>query len=275
MQSIIEMFIVRNGAETMEEQVISEEKEISEDITENNAGNKLRNKLKRIKKRTVHSAIALAASAGVLIGGLFNSPADLLQDPTTGVDRALAPAAIEMVIEESDEDPDPDTDGSGDGGDAEAKTDDEEKRRGVKGALRSFILKTPRSIRAVFGIPMWAVGCVLIALFNAIFSAFLSPVLATLLGWVTAAAVILLCIVGTVKAVLPDVPVRKILNKNTILIVVCGVALFAAADSVLPFVWTGYTAVRNILRFSGAAAVLATASSVFIRHEKKTEHAVQ
>ena len=225
-------------------------------------------KLKKQKDHTARSAIALVASAGVLIGGLFNSPADRLQDPTTGVDRALAPAAIEMVIDETDEDPDPDTDG--DGGDAEAQTEDEEKkRRGAKGVLRAIILKTPGSIRAAFGIPLWAAGCALIALFNAILSAVLSPVLAAILGWVIAAGVILLCIVGTVKAVLPDVPVKKILNKNTILIVISGVALFAAADSILPFLWTGYTAVRNILRFTGAAAVLATASSVFIRGEKK------
>ena len=258
------MFIVQNGAETMEEQIITEEKENSEEKSENH----LKNKLKKIRKHTVHSAIALVASAGVLIGGLFNSPADLLEDPTAGVDRALAPAAIEMVIEESDEDPDPDTDG-GDGGDAEAQTDDEEKRRGVKGALRSFVFKTPQNIRTVFGIPLWVAGCALIALFNVIFSAFLSPVLATLLGWVISAAIILLCIIGTVKTVLPDVPVKKILNRETSLIVICGVALFAAADSILPFVWTGYTAVRNFLRFTGAGAVLATASSVFIRREKK------
>ena len=246
----------------MEEIETTEELEAAEAKEE-----KPKHRLKKIKDHTAKSAIAMIASAGVLIGGLFNSPADLLQDPMSGVDRALAPAAIEMVIEESDEDPDPDPDG--DGGDAEAQTEDEEKKRGVKGVLRSIILKTPKSIRSLFGIPLWAVGCALIALFNAIFSAVLSPVLATLLGWAVAAAVILLCIVGTVKAVLPDVPVKKILNKNTILIVISGVALFAAADSILPFVWTGYTAVRNILRFSGAAAVLATASSVFIRREKK------
>ena len=262
------MFIVRNGAETMEEKEINEEIESPVESTEKKAESRLKRRLKKIRRHTVQSAIALAASAGVLIGGLFNSPADLLQDPTTGVDRALAPAAIEMVIDESDEDPDPDTDG-GDGGDAAAQADDEEKRRGVKGALRSIILKTPKSIRAVFGIPMWAVGCALIALFNAVLSALLSPVLAALLGWVLTAAVILLCIVGTVKTVLPDVPMKKILNKNTILIVVCGVAFFAAADSILPLVWTGYAAVRNILRFTGAGAVLATASSVFIRREKK------
>ena len=249
-----------------------EEKEEIEEISEETEAKeeKAKHRLKKVKDHTVKSAIALVASAGVLIGGLFNSPADLLQDPTTGVDRALAPAAIEMIIEESDEDPDPDTDGSGgDDGDAEAQTEDEEKKRGAKGVLRSIILKTPKSIRAVFGIPLWALGCALIALFNAIFSAVLSPILATILGWIVAAAVILFCIVGTVKAVLPDIPVKKILNKNTIFIVICGVALFAAADSILPFVWAGYTAVRNILRFSGAAAVLAAASSVFIRREKK------
>ena len=227
-----------------------------------------KSKLEKIKQGTAKSAVAVAASAGVLLGGLFHSPADLLKDPAE-IDRALAPPAIELVIQENDEDPEPDP--AGDGGTEQQDEEEEEKRRGFRAFLRRLILKAPKSVRAAVGIPLWAAGWGLIALFSGLWSAVLSPLAGTILGWIVVAAVILLCIIGTVKAVLPDLPVRKILNRKTILIVVCGIAICAGADALLPLVWTGYEAVRNVLRITGATAVLITGSTAVFRHEKKSK----
>lgn len=221
-----------------------------------------------IKKNLVKSGIALTAAAGVLIGGLFHSPADLLKDPAEPFDRNIAPAAIELVLTEEDEDPEPDTDGSG--GDPEEEA--QEEKRGVKESLREMILRMPVGIRGVVFLPLWVIGWLLINGITALWSAVLSPVMSTVLGWICIAGVILLCLVGVVKTAFPNMPLKKILSRKTIIGVLAGVVLCAAADLLLPLVWGGYERLQSILRFAGATAVLGGVSiPFFIKNRKRTE----
>lgn len=221
-----------------------------------------------IKKNLVQSGIALTAAAGVLIGGLFHSPADLLHDPAEPFDRNIAPAAIELVLTEEEEDPDPDTDGSGD----DPEEEEEEKKRSIKDALREMILRVPAGIRGVVFLPLWVIGWLLINGVTALWGAVLSPVMSTVLGWVCIAGVILLCLAGVIKTAFPNIPLKKILSKKTIIGVLAGVVLCAAADLILPMVWGGYERLQSIARFAGASAVLGGVSiPFFIKNRKRKE----
>lgn len=218
-----------------------------------------------VKKDIARKAVAVAASASVLIGGLFNSPADIMQDPSE-IDRAFPPpAAVQMTIDSIDDD----DDGSLPTGDEE-ETEDEEKKRGAKDSLRRFVLRIPAPVRAVVLVPMWCVGWVLITGLTALWNAVLSPVMSTVVGWLCVAAVIALIVLAAVKTVFPELPVKKILNKKTLIVIAAGVALTACADAVLPLFSEGYAKFRGIARFLASTAVLSCAAVPFFvkRHSR-------
>lgn len=225
-------------------------------------------KTDEVKKDLVRSGIALTAAASVLIGGLFHSPADLLNDPAEPFDRNVAPAAIELVLEEEEEDPEPDTDG---GAGSDPEEEEKAEKRSIKDALREMILRVPVGIRGVVFLPLWVIGWLVINGVTALWGAVLSPVMSTALGWVCIAGVILLCLVGVVKTAFPNLPVKKILNRKTIIGVLAGVVVCAAADLFLPMVWSGYESLQSILRFAGATAVLCVVSIPFFTKKKKTQ----
>lgn len=208
-------------------------------------------------------AVALTAAISVLLGGLFNSPADLTQDPAA-VDRAFTPpASVNFVM--------PD-DGGGDDEDGilPDESEDEEKKKsgGLRDSLRRLILRIPAGVRAVFLVPLWAIGWGLISGFGAMWSAFLSPLLGSIATWLAAAAVILLVIAAGVKAMFPEIPLKKILSRKTVIGVCSSVLLLALADAVLPFFVPEYAAVRSWIRFAGLTVIFSGFSLPFFFRRK-------
>lgn len=215
------------------------------------------------KKRFVRAGIAFAATAGVLIGGLFHSPADVVSDPMNALDRMAAPPAIELVVPNTEEDPFPDLGGGSD------EPVNEEKKRSLRDKFRKAFLRLPKGVRATVGIPLWALGWVIITAVTALWSAVFSPVLSAIGGWLLTGVFILLCTLCAVKAAHPELPIKKILNKKTISGVFIAILLCAGADAVLPLFWTGYEKVSTILRCSAATAILCITVLPKIVHRKK------
>lgn len=214
---------------------------------------------KKAKKAAAKTAVTLTASAGILLGGLFPAPSDLLHGDSALSD-ALAPASvIEMQVNDTMDDLDPDTD-------SDETCETEEKKRGSwKAALRAWILHLPFAVRVGICLPLWCIGWVLLTLLSSLWSVVLSPLISTALGWIAMAAMILLCCLGIVKTAFPQLPVRKILNRKTICFALLGVVVCAGADLVLSDTWSGYETIRSYLRFAGSAAVLAGVSLPFFR----------
>lgn len=156
------------------------------------AENIKREKLKR-------SAAAVAASAGVLIGGIFNSPADMPQDV---LDRVPPPPAIELVIPDV---PDDDEDA----------LPEEEKQKKEKRHL-SFATRLVLSI--VISIVAWVLAWVAYTSLAPL----LGPVMKFIARAVLIAAAGLITYASVAKAVLPDVPLKKILNRKVLLAVFLG-----------------------------------------------------
>ena len=218
--------------------------------------------LDKMKNKGAATAAATVAAAGVLIGGSFEAPADILKDN----DSALAPPPI---VETLNAEIDP---GDGDTGDDDAVAEEEveeKKKGGVRQKTREFVLRLPLAVRACVAVPLWCVGWALISAASLLWAGVLSPVGAAIAKWVMIALMILAALAITVKTVFPKTPLKKILNKHTLLWVLGGSTAFCIADVVLQRFYPDMPRLFDIARAAASAALLAAAVIPVLKHEKK------
>lgn len=200
-------------------------------------------------------AVAAVTAAGVLMGGAFASPDDLLQD---------GPDAIVQTLDTGSQ-----IDADGGGTDDAAEEEEGESKRTLKGSVRRLVLSAPVELRALVGVPLWALGTVLIAVVSSLWSAVLSPIAATVLSWLSFAALALLVFALAVKTVFPDLPLKRILNKRSILTIVAMCFAFGVIDSVLPFFWEDYQTVSKLLKLLGSLACTGVPVAFFVRRRRR------
>lgn len=176
-------------------------------------------KLKKIKKRIVASAVAAVTTVGVLLGGSFDSPADLLSgndvSPSVIISDTLSPEA------------------GNDGINEEGVLPGEEKKKGLRARVRSAVKRMPLALRAGVGLPLWFAGWLLLGALGFLWEPLLSPLMSALLNSLCVAAILAATLVSTVKAVFPDMPLKKILNRKSLFTVFFGALLFGAAGAVM------------------------------------------
>ena len=216
-------------------------------------------KKEKMKRRAAATAVAAVASAGVVVGGLFQSPDELLhaEEDAAPLTQSVLPSAVA---------------GDGDGvndQDSVPDSEDEERRRSPRSRVKAWVWRQPAAVRALVGVPLWCVGWLILSGLTAAWSGVLSPVLGGVLGWLITAALIVGAFVLTVKAAFPELPVKKILNKKTLPGILLATLLLGALDAVLPLFVSGYTRVSTVVRAVGAAGVLGSAAALFIRRENR------
>ena len=218
--------------------------------------------LDKMKNKGAATAAATVAAAGVLIGGSFEAPADILKDN----DSALAPPPIvEMLNAEIDP-------GDGDTGDDDAVAEEEEeekKKGGVRQKTREFVLRLPLAVRACVAVPLWCVGWALISAASLLWAGVLSPVGAAIARWLVIALMILAALTLTIKTVFPKTPLKKILNKYTLLGVLGGSTLFCIADVVLQRFYPDAPRLLDIARAVASGALLVSVLIPVLKREKK------
>ena len=223
-------------------------------------------KKKNIGGKATATAVAAVAAAGVLVGGAFASPDDILQDGPDAlvqtVDMGLAPAA--QV----------DDDGGAGADEGDEETGTEQSKRGLRAGVRRLVLSAPVGVRALVAVPLWCVGTALIALASALWTAVLSPAASTVLGWLAVALMVLAVFTLAVKTVFPDMPLKKILNRRSILTIVLLCVGFGALDCLLPLFWDGYEQVSRIVKVVGSMICTGVPVAFFLhRHHRKTVEA--
>ncbi len=218
-------------------------------------------KKKDLKKRTATAAVAAAASAGVVLGGLFENPDDLLnggEDAPEAVSSAFHNAEAEAAEGESLDD------------ETEETGDEEERRRGgVRARARAWVLRLPFGVRAAVGVPLWALGSGILWLLSALWGAVLSPAVRSFLPWLCLAAMLLGVFLLAVKAMFPDLPLKKILNRRSLLALLLGAAALWAADAVIPLFEPGYRRVSDVLSAVAATLLLLGVTAAFAVRERK------
>lgn len=208
--------------------------------------------LDKLKNKGTAATAATIAAAGVLIGGSFDAPQDILKND----DAALAPPPIMEVMHTQEAEPEPvDDDPDSD----DAADEDEQKRKGLRARVRSIILRMPLGVRACVVVPLWCVGWVLLTLGSALWSGVLSPAGSAILRWVVLALMILAALTITVKSVFPKTPLKKILNRHTLLWVLGGSTLFCVADVLVSHFYPDMPRLYDIARIAASSALLLAA----------------
>ncbi len=219
-------------------------------------------KKKKHHRRAAATAVAAVTSASVVMGGMFASPDDLLNGND---DDGGSITVTDTYTPDNGAAGGDDIDDDADAGDSE----DESRRRGLRSRARQWVWRLPYGVRAVVGVPLWALGWLIITGCTALWNGVLSPAFGTVLGWVATAAVLLLAFALTGKAMFPDLPLKKIVNKRNFLALLIGTTALAVADSVVPLVWDGYARIANVVRAVGSAGLLGGVTAAFARRERR------
>ena len=190
------------------------------------------------KKKAAVVSIATAASLGVLLSNTFNSPKDLVNN---------------RLIDEQREDI--------------SKIDYEKSRKAD--AKLQWLEKVPVSIRTCIGIPLWALGNLILSVLTPLWTLAGQPLLQFVLSWLVTAAVVMCVITLAAKILFPEMPLKKLINKKSIVYSLVGTLVYLIVDKVLAITWKGYRSFKFTLRFVFGLAIVTIALVPFIR--KKME----
>lgn len=201
------------------------------------------------KKAAAAAAVTVAAAAGMVTGTVFDSPADLMEEP----------AAIVSV--QTDED------------DSGAAL--EERQKGPAARIREWVLNLPAAVRMLVGVPLWILGWVLLTGLSTLWASTLTPLLSRVLGWLCLGLLLTAVFACSVKAAFPDAPLRKILRPRNVLFLLGMTAVLTVADLALPTVWQGYDVYSRTVWRVGATCLLAFVCCAALKSQGKQAAAVK
>lgn len=189
-------------------------------------------KVRRIIKRAGASAVAALTALGVLLGGSFDSPAELL-----GPDKLSAPLVAGDTLLSNDSQDDGSDDGAVPG---------EEKKKGARSRFRQRVLALPLWLRGSVLLPLWGLGWVLLSAFSLLWQPLLSPLASALFNCLCVALVLLAVVLMTVKAAFPDMPLKEIVTRRNIYSVFFCALAFGAAGALMQIFMPEYDRLRDI-----------------------------
>ena len=207
------------------------------------------------KKTAVTATIALLTAASVVTGSLFETPAALLPDDG-------APSIVYNMntgLDGADDD---------DAGMQEDESEETRRRGGIRAVLRQRILQLPLVVRLLVVLPLWALGSVILAAAGAVWP-LLSPVLGKIAGFALMLSLLVGAFVLAAKAVFPDLPVKKLLNRRSLVALLLGAAALSVVDAVLGAAWADYEQTKNIVLSVGFFITLSCAAMPFALREQK------
>ena len=197
-------------------------------------------KKKKAGRKAAGAAVAFTAAVGVFFSSLFGSPNDLLADPSV-----TEPPAIVMDISTDDE------------AEEEQETQEENTEKpGFFARIRMMILKLPLFVRVAIGLPLWALGWLVTQAFSALWKLFLAPVASQILTFLIMAAVLLAVMTIVLKTVFPDLPLKEILSRPNILIVLIACAVFCVFNIVMGQQSDSFSRWEGMIRFGEGAFIL-------------------
>ena len=197
-------------------------------------------KKKRAGRKAAGAAVAFTAAIGVFFSSLFGTPNDLLADPSV-----TEPPAIVMDISSDD--------------DAEEEQEVEEEnteKPGFFARIRMMILKLPLFVRVAIGLPLWALGWLVTQAFSALWKLFLAPAVEHILSFLVMALVLAAVMTLLLKTVFPDLPLKEILSRPNILIVLISCALLCVFNIVMDRAYSGFSRWEPLIRFGEGVFIL-------------------
>ena len=206
------------------------------------------------KKKAAATALATTiAASGAAVDATFDSPQDILQN-----------TYVEPVVDYVTPDGTIDDDGT--------TQDDEDKGKqavtAAKKTVREWVLELPLWVRAIVVVPLWLVGNLVMYAGHLVIVG-LSPVWGSILNLLMLAGVLTAAFTIAAKAMFPDVPLRKILNKRTFKGILIAAVFVFLLDLALKVGWPPYMQYRTIAIALFTLAVLFLLVMRFGRRENK------
>lgn len=221
----------------------------------------VKSRIKKIKKRATASAVAGATALGILLGGTFNSPAELLEIE----DLNSRTAITDMLIPESTDD---------DGADEDAAVVGEERKKNFRARFKERVMAMPYYVRAFVGLPLWCLGWLILSAAGLLWEPVLSPLMSGLVNVVCVAGIVLAALIATVKAAFPDMPIRKILRRQNLYTAFFGAVFFGAAGALMQIFLPEQKRLQDIAGGIILLCVLGLTAVPVLRHEAKRRREV-
>lgn len=122
----------------------------------------------------------------------------------------------------------------------------EPEELGKKDSLRTWLLKLPVPIKALFLLPLWVLGAIPVAIGTGLFSA-LSPVLAQIMSLLLQMGIFLGIFCGVYKLVFPKRKVAELFKKKNRRWLLLGAAAVTSANFAMSIIWPQWSVVRVVL----------------------------
>lgn len=202
---------------------------------------------KKSGKKIALGIAAGVASLSVLVGSVFDSSMDLLEETSQD------PKAVMETVKDLSK--------------------DSLQKKGLKQKARAYvrnvIYKIPVKVRTVLFLPLWLLGNMVLIAAEALYKTLLAPIGSLILGFVLQ-TLLLLGIVGIcIKILFPDLPWSKIFNKKLILLVISGSVFMSVCDFVMPMIWEKYNMYRRLSKLIIGLIIILIILRPFIKKKLK------
>ena len=199
------------------------------------------------RKKIGLGLIAGLTSLSVLIGSVFDSSKDLLDDVQINPE-----SVTETLIDLS-----------------ENTVETKGIRQKIREKIRNLIYKIPVRIRIFVFFPLWLLGNLILAGSELLYKTLLAPAGSLIFGFIFQ-TLLLLGIIGVcIKIMFPDLPWSKIFSKKLVLLVIAGSVFISAFDFLMPMIWKKYALYRRLSKAICGLIVIAIILRPFIRKKLK------
>lgn len=131
----------------------------------------------------------------------------------------------------------------------------EPEELGKKDSARTWLLNLPVPIKALFLLPLWALGAIPVAIGTGIFSA-LSPIWAQVVSFLLQAGVLVGVFCAVYKLIFPNRKVRELFQKKNRRWLLLGALGVTALNFILAAAWPGWSVARVIIMIVAGFGVL-------------------
>lgn len=111
--------------------------------------------------------------------------------------------------------------------------------------LRSWIIRLPVAVKAVFLLPLWALGAIPVTLGTAALGA-VAPIWSQILGVLLQAGILTGVFLGAYKLLFPNRKVKDLFKKRNFRWIALSAGVVSVANIVLTTAWTGWPMIRAI-----------------------------
>ncbi len=183
---------------------------------------------KELKRKLLTTTTLVSISSSVLLSSTIDNPNEIINNMNIKQNNNIEYASINEDDDIFDD-------------------YDQEDSSDFKNIILNLIYKLPKFIRIIFIVPMWFLGTFISFMLNKLLK-LLSPILGLIIDFIVSTLISLLIIVICVKILFPNLSLKKILNKKTILTVVIGNFILFVLDIIMPHIYPDYTFYRNLFK---------------------------